>query len=131
MTEDGINTMEKTELQEAVKIAKNGTHCGMCKVGFLGSGVCSSGKKHGYAAYWPDGRMEIVKALYSDKLKPTEELKQIANSCTVCGICDKQCNFTTRLRPEKVAKALKDYIGKLDDSSFEKIPEDETLKELR
>jgi UDP-N-acetylenolpyruvoylglucosamine reductase len=122
--------MKKKDFQEAVKIAEKGTHCGMCKVDFLGSGVCPSGKKNGFAAYWPDGRMEIVKALYSDKLKPTEELKKIANSCSICGICDKQCNFTTHLRPEKVAKALKDYVNKLDDNDFIKTPEDNTLKEL-
>ena len=131
MTQDEVLTDIKTDLKEAFSIAEKGTHCGMCKVDFLGSGVCPSGKKNGFAAYWPDGRMEIVKALYSDKLKPTEELKQIANSCTVCGICDKQCNFTTHLRPEKVAKALKEYINKIDDNDFVKTPEDNTLNELR
>jgi UDP-N-acetylenolpyruvoylglucosamine reductase len=131
MTQDEVFTDMKSDLQEAVNIANKGTHCGMCKVDFLGSGVCPSGKKNGYAAYWPEGRMEIVKALYSDKIKPTEELKNIANSCTVCGICDKQCNFTTHLRPEKVAKALKEYVNKLDDKEFQKYPEDNVLKELR
>jgi UDP-N-acetylenolpyruvoylglucosamine reductase len=131
MAQDEIITTKKTDLQEAVTIANKGTHCGMCKVDFLDSGICPSGIKYGFAAYWPEGRMEIVKALYSDKLKPTEELKKIANSCTVCGICDKQCNFTTHLRPEKVAKALKEYVNKLDEKDFEKIPEDNTLKELR
>ena len=131
MAQDKILTMKKTDLLEAVKIAKKGTHCGMCKVDFLGSGVCPAGKKNGFAAYWPEGRMEIVKALYSDKIKPTEELKKIANSCTVCGICDKQCNFTTHLRPEKVAKALKEFVNRLDDTDFEKIPEDKTLNQLR
>jgi UDP-N-acetylenolpyruvoylglucosamine reductase len=131
MTQDETIANKKTDLQEAVTIADKGTHCGMCKIDFLGSGICPSGKKNGFAAYWPEGRMEIVKALYSDKLKPTEELKKIANSCTVCGICDKQCNFTTHLRPEKVAKALKDYVNKLDDKEFKKFPKDKTLQELR
>jgi len=131
MTLNEMLTMNKSYLEDAFKIAEKGTHCGMCKLDFLGSGVCPSGKKHGYAAYWPEGRMEIVKALYSEKLKPTEELIEIANSCTLCGICDKQCNFTTHLRPEKVSKALKEYVNNLDKKTFESIPEDETLKNLR
>ena len=114
MTLDEVLTMDKEELKEAVKIAQKGTHCGMCKVDFLDSGLCPAGKKHGYAAYWPEGRMEVVKALYSNKIKPTKELVEIANSCTICGICDKQCNFITHLRPEKVSKALKEFVNKLD-----------------
>jgi hypothetical protein len=123
--------MNKNELDEAVKIAEKGTHCGMCKVDFLGVGVCPAGKKNGFAAYWPEGRMEIIKALHSDKIKPTKELVEIAYSCTVCGICDKQCNFITHLRPEKVSKALKDYIGKIDEKDIVIIPVDQTLKDIR
>lgn len=131
MTVDEVMTLNKVELEEAVKIAEKGTHCGMCKVDFLGSGVCPAGLKHGYAAYWPEGRMEIVKAIYYGRLKPTKELLDIANSCTICGICDKQCNFTTHLRPEKVSKALKDFVQKIDKNEFVNISEDKTLKEIR
>ena len=126
-----VMKMNKTELKDAIKIAQKGTHCGMCKIDFLGSGVCPAGKKYGFAAYWPEGRMEIVKALYNDKIKPTKKLVEIANSCTVCGICDKQCNFITHLRPEKVSKALKEYVNKIDDEDIQNIPEDQTLKEIR
>jgi len=126
-----VLTIDKSILKDAVKIAEKGTHCGMCKVDFLGSGLCPSGKKHGFAAYWPEGRMEIVKALYSDKIKPTKELIEVANSCSVCGLCDKQCNFVTQLRPEKVAKALKDYVNSLDEKDFVETPEDQTLKDIR
>jgi hypothetical protein len=121
----------KTSLDNVVKIAEKGTHCGMCKIDFLGSGLCPSGKKYGFAAYWPEGRMEIVKALHSKKIKPTEILIEIANSCNLCGMCDKQCNFITHLRPEKVSKALKDYVDSLDKKEFQSIPEDKYLKNLR
>jgi hypothetical protein len=123
--------MDKIKLEDAVKIAQKGTHCGMCKIDFLGSGVCPAGKKNGFAAYWPEGRMEIVKALYFDKIKPTKKLVEIANSCTVCGICDKQCNFITHLRPEKVSKALKEYVDTLDEKDIQNIPEDKTLRDIR
>ena len=45
MTLKEVITMNKNELDEAVKIAEKGTHCGMCKVDFLGVGVCPAGKK--------------------------------------------------------------------------------------
>jgi hypothetical protein len=124
-------SLDKKSLQDAVAIAIKGTHCGMCKIDFLGAGVCPSGKKHGYLAFWPQGRMELVKHLNSGRVKPTEKLLEIANSCSLCGICDKQCNFTTQLRPEKVAQALKEYVNSLDKSEFHNVPEDDILRGLR
>ena len=91
----------------------------MCRIDFLGTGLCPSGKKHGFLAYWPQGRMELVKHLNEGRIKPTEKLIEIANSCTLCGICDKQCNFATQLRPEKVARALKEYVDTLDKKNLQ------------
>jgi hypothetical protein len=130
MKSDNILVEVKTSLEDAVAIAKKGTHCGMCRFDFLGNGVCPAGKKHGFLAYWPQGRMEIVKHLYEGRLKPTKKLLDIVNSCSLCGICDKQCNFTTQLRPEKVAKALKEYVENLDKSEFQSVPEDDILRGL-
>ncbi|PNX54176.1 MAG: hypothetical protein BV458_00790 [Thermoplasmata archaeon M9B2D] len=122
---------KKTSLEDAVVIAKKGTHCGMCRIDFLGTGLCPSGRKHGYLAYWPQGRMELVKHLHEGRIKPTEKLFEIANSCSLCGICDKQCNFATQLRPEKVALALKDYVATLDKNEIQNTPEDDIVKGLR
>ena len=121
---------EKIGLEDAVKIAQKGTHCGMCRIDFLGTGLCPSGKKHGFLAYWPQGRMELVKHLRESRIKPTEKLVEIANSCTLCGICDKQCNFATQLRPEKVARALKDYVDTLDKKDLHVVPKDDILQGL-
>ena len=121
---------EKISFKDAVEIAKKGTHCGMCKFDFLGSGLCPAGKKHGFLAYWPQGRMEMVKQLDAGRIKPTKKLVDIVNSCSLCGICDKQCNFTTQLRPEKVAKALKEYVESLDENSIQLIQEDDILRGL-
>ncbi len=131
MTHHKAMTVNKTCLDDAVAIANKGTHCGMCRIDFLGTGLCPSGRKHGFLAYWPQGRMELVKHLDEGKLKPTEKLLEIANSCSLCGICDKQCNFATQLRPEKVAQALKDYANTLDVSEFQNVPEDAIVKGLR
>ncbi|VVB60560.1 D-lactate dehydrogenase (acceptor) [uncultured archaeon] len=122
--------LEKIGLDAAVKIAEKGTHCGMCRIDFLGTGLCPSGKKHGFLAYWPQGRMELVKHLNEGQIKPTAKLLEIANSCTLCGICDKQCNFATQLRPEKVARALKDYVDTLDTKDLQVVPKDDILRGL-
>ncbi len=118
-------------LESVLSIANKGTHCGMCKIDFLGTGLCPAGKKNGFLAYWPQGRMEIVKALASGRVKPTEKLIDIVNSCPLCGVCDKQCNFITQLRPEKVAQALKTYTENLSKKQFMKIPSDENLLGLQ
>jgi len=131
MKSANVIALEKTSLKDAVAIAKKGTHCGMCRIDFLGSGVCPAGRKHGYLAYWPQGRMELVKQLDSGRVKPTDKLKDIVKSCNLCGICDKQCNFTTQLRPEKVAKALKEYVENLDESEFQSVLEDDIILGLR
>jgi len=127
------NVLEKlnSKYEETINIAKKGTHCGMCRFDFLGTGLCPSGKKHGFLAYWPQGRMQIFKNLMSGKVKPTKKLIEIVNSCSLCGICDKQCNFATQLRPEKVAKALKEYVEEIDKEELQNIPEDKNVIELR
>jgi hypothetical protein len=103
----------------------------MCKVDFLGTGLCPSGVEHGFAAYWPEGNMEILKALYDGRLQPTETLVEIAESCTLCGICDRQCHFITHLRPQKVCEAIKDYVDQCDKKDIKVVPEDDTLRDLR
>ncbi len=131
MSSDDILAVQNTTLKDAVAIAEKGTHCGMCKIDFLGIGLCPAGKKHGFLAYWPQGRMEIVKALASGRVKPTDKLIDIVKSCPLCGICDKQCNFITQLRPEKVAHALKEYVHNLDTNELQHTPADDIVKNLQ
>ena len=131
MTSENILIRQKTNFKDALEIAKKETHCGMCRFDFLGTGLCPSGKKYGFLAYWPQGRMQIFKNLISGKVKPTKKLIEITDSCSLCGICDKQCNFATQLRPEKVAKALKEYTENLDEIEFQEVPEDDNLKQLK
>lgn len=122
---------QKSGLDAAVQIAQRATHCGMCKIDFLGTGLCPAGKEHGFAAYWPEGKMEIIKALHAGHLQPTKKLVEIMDSCTLCGICDRQCHFITHLRPQHVCMALKDYVAQLDKKDIKVTPEDETLRMLR
>ncbi len=98
--------------EQAKKIASQCRHYAMCKIDFLETGLCPSGKAKHYVSYYPQGRMDIYHAL-ADRLIPvTPGLIDIARSCTLCGICDKQCHFVTGLRPMVVMKALKEHVKK-------------------
>jgi hypothetical protein len=85
-------------------------HYAMCKIDFLGTGLCPSGQTKHYVSYYPQGRMDIYHALANNLIPVTQGLIDIARSCTLCGICDKQCHFVTGLRPMKVMRALKEHV---------------------
>ena len=114
-----------------MQTANTETHCAMCRLDFLGTGVCPSGKEHGFVAYWPQGRIEIYKALINGALKPTQKLVEIVETCNLCGICDKQCSFITNRRPTIVLKALKEFVKELDKQIIQKTPSDAVLEELQ
>lgn len=114
-----------------MQIANTETHCAMCRLDFLGTGVCPSGQAHGFVAYWPQGRIEIYLALKAGTLIPTQQLIDIVNTCTLCGACDKQCSFITNRRPMIVQKALKEYVKGLDKSTIQKTPSDQILQNLQ
>ena len=96
---------------EAVKIAKNCRHYAMCKIDFLGNGVCASGLEKQYVSFYPEGRMDLYAAIAENTIPVTEKCLEIADSCNLCGKCDYQCYFVNEMRPSKVMKALKDYVG--------------------
>jgi hypothetical protein len=119
--------------KEAAAIASQCRHYAMCKIDFLGTGVCPAGEAHHYVSYYPQGRMDLYHALAHDLIPVTEELVRIAQTCTLCGICDRQCHFVTELRPLTVMRALNDYV---DAHLKEKRPvvkaeADEVLNRLR
>jgi len=119
--------------EEAKMISSQCRHYAMCKIDFLGTGVCGAGKDNHYVSYYPQGRMDIYHALANDLIPVTERLIDIANTCTLCGICDKQCYFVTELRPMRVMTALKEHIDHylVDNGEIAKIEEDAILGELK
>jgi hypothetical protein len=119
------------KLTDVLDAAKKEAHCGMCRIDYLDTGVCPSGKSRGFLAYWPEGRVELARALAEKTVQPTEALLDIVKTCTLCGFCDRQCHFITQLRPMKVAEGLKDYAATLKPSDLKRIPEDQLLKDLR
>ncbi len=105
----------------------------MCKIDYLGTGVCPSGRTKQYVSYYPQGRMDLYDALGQGLIPVTEGLMDIAHTCTLCGICDPQCHFYTGLRPMIVMRALKEYAesyGK-QKGEIKRVPEDSCLKQLR
>lgn len=83
---------------------------GMCRIDFLGTGVCPSAKRLRFAAYYPQGRMLAISAFRRGVIPLTRKLADIALSCQECGSCDKQCYFVAGLRAGVVFKAFKDKV---------------------
>jgi hypothetical protein len=120
-------------MDEILRTAKSCRHYSMCKIDYLGKGVCPSGLQRRYAAYYPVGRMDIYAALAEDVIGVTEECVRIASSCDLCGACDYQCYFVTQMRPSTVMKALKEKVSAFLESGGapEKAPEDPILRRIR
>ena len=97
--------------EEALAVAKNCRHYAMCKIDFLGNGVCASGLEKHFASFYPVGRMDLYAALAEGTIPVTETGVEIANSCNLCGRCDYQCYFVNEMRPTRVMRALKDHVG--------------------
>jgi hypothetical protein len=95
---------------EALAIAKNCRHYAMCKIDFLGNGVCASGLERHFVSFYPEGRMDLYAALAEKTIPVTEKCVEIAESCNLCGQCDYQCYYVNELRPSKVMKALKEHV---------------------
>ena len=113
--------------------AANCRHYAMCKIDFLDTGICQPALEVPYVSYFPQGRMDLYAALERKTIPVTEELVRIVDSCTLCGICDKQCHFVTELRPLTVMNALKDHVKDfLEQGGVPEKPEpDEPLRDLR
>src|SRR5664280_2254995 len=120
-------------MNESLKTAKNCRHYAMCKIDFLGTGVCASGLEKQYVSFYPEGRMDLYAALAEGTIPVTEKCVEIADSCNLCGKCDFQCYFVNEMRPSKVMKALKDHVRAYLESGGKIVsPEDDTvLAELK
>ncbi|MBN2534815.1 MAG: FAD-binding protein [Spirochaetales bacterium] len=120
------------EIKELVNNSKRCMRTGLCKIDFLNIGTCPSGQKHHYISYYPQGRLVIFRALVDKKLPLTRRLIEIADTCTLCYICDKQCYYAIELRVNNIIKKTKELINEMvSRESITEIEEDEFLKEIR
>jgi UDP-N-acetylenolpyruvoylglucosamine reductase len=101
---------EPDNIQTPYETARNCRHYAMCKIDFLGSGVCDSGLDKHFVSFYPQGRMILYEALSENKISITEKCVEVADSCNLCGKCDYQCYFLNEMRPTKVMEALKNHV---------------------
>ena len=97
-------------METPYKTARNCRHYAMCKIDFLGSGVCDSGLEKHFVSFYPQGRMILYESLVENKISVTEKCLEIADDCNLCGKCDYQCYFLNEMRPVKVMEALKNHV---------------------
>ena len=123
--QNNANTPEN--LDTPYKTAKNCRQYAMCKIDFLGSGVCTSGLEKHFVSFYPQGRMVLYEALVENKISITEKCVEIADSCDLCGKCDYQCYFLNEMRPTKVMEALKNHVETfIKNGGKIKIPKDDS-----
>ncbi|SDB53734.1 FAD/FMN-containing dehydrogenase [Desulfonatronum thiosulfatophilum] len=107
---DSNQSIQRDFPEKTRQTAAQCRHYAMCKIDFLGTGICASGMEKHFVSYFPQGRMDIYDALARDLVPITQGLVDIADSCDLCGICDRQCHFVTGMRPVQVMKALKKHV---------------------
>ena len=120
-------------MTDVLNTAKSCRHYAMCKIDFLGTGLCKSGAEKHYVSFYPQGRMDLYAALAENKIPITEMCVEIADSCDLCGKCDYQCYFVTEMKPTTVMKALKEHV-RLHLKNSGKVlaaPKDNTLDGLK
>jgi len=126
-------THEQAVSGEAYGTASQCRHYAMCKIDYLGTGLCPPAETCPFVSYFPQGRMDLYRALNDGIVPVTQGAVDIIQSCTFCGRCEKQCHFTTGLRPMRVMAALKQFLDAYRKSGEnpEQPEEDEPLRALR
>lgn len=82
----------------------------MCKIDFLDTGICPGAVERPFVSFFPQGRMDLYSGIHDKRITVTKELINIADACSLCGKCDKQCHFVTGLRPFAAMQALKEHV---------------------
>ena len=49
--------------KETLRTASACRHYAMCKIDYLGTGVCPAGEAGSFVSYYPEGRMDLYRAL--------------------------------------------------------------------
>lgn len=132
MSDFSSNKQISNNTSESLHTARQCRHYAMCKIDFLGTGLCPSGKKNHFVSYYPQGMMDMAAAVFENKIPVTTGLVDVVNECILCGICDTQCHFVTELRPLGVFQTLKRYLDHyLQSNEPVEVPSDEFLNKLR
>jgi len=68
---------------------------------------CPSGFHYKFDAYFSGGRMEIARGLIEGEIKMTDKLAEVFYACTLCGLCESNCNFVIELEPTEVFESMR------------------------
>ncbi|MFO7736373.1 MAG: FAD-binding protein, partial [bacterium] len=132
MCDSSNNSQLEGSVGGVMHTARRCRHYAMCKVDFLGTGVCPSGEKNHFISFYPQGMMDITAAVLEKKIPVTTGIVEVADECTLCGVCDTQCYFINELRPFFVFQTLKRYLDDyLQSNEPLVVPSDEFLNKLR
>lgn len=116
---------------ETLQVASQCRHYAMCKIDYLGTGLCQAGAEKHYVSYYPQGRMDLYRAFCEGRLPVTERLRDIADTCTLCRACEKQCYFVTEMKIMPVMEGLKDLVAAVPAEETVPPPPDSFVDELK
>jgi heterodisulfide reductase subunit D len=94
-----------TSLEELRKINARCIHCRACQYAYSNepdregeseefTGMllsCPSGNLYGWEGYFNSGRMWITRAFLNDEIEASQEMLEVIEACTTCGLCAEQC----------------------------------------
>ena len=119
-------------MSEALNTARQCRHYAMCKIDYLGGGLCPGARDRYFVSFYPQGIMDIYADAAQGRIPVTPGMVDVAEACTLCGKCDLQCHFVTELRPTKAARGLKELVREhLATRDPVEAPADPVLEELR
>ncbi|MFX1489706.1 MAG: (Fe-S)-binding protein [Promethearchaeota archaeon] len=75
--------------------------------------ICPSIDVFNYHAYSGGGRIVLALALEMERIKPSEELRDIVYKCTECGGCAVACKFLNTLEPLEIIARLREKLVSL------------------
>ncbi|MHA1894945.1 MAG: (Fe-S)-binding protein, partial [Candidatus Helarchaeota archaeon] len=73
---------------------------------------CPSGLYFKYDAYHSSGKMEIARGIIEEELTSSEKLAEVFYACTLCGLCESNCEFVVELKPTEVFEAMRRKLVK-------------------
>jgi heterodisulfide reductase subunit D len=94
-----------TSLEDLRKINARCIHCRACQYAYSNepdregnsedfTGMllsCPSGNLYGWEGYFNSGRMWITRAFLNNEIEPSQEMLEVVEACTTCGLCAEQC----------------------------------------
>ena len=75
--------------------------------------ICPAIDMYNFHPYSGGGKVILALALEMDKIKPSEELRDIVYKCTECGGCDISCKFLNNFEPLEIIMKLREKLVEL------------------